>query len=139
MKSLKILIKINKLALDEKRQELVQLEEQKTQLLQWQKTMKDELEKEFQFVASNPEMSGTFDSYRKKITQRQLNMDIALKDINLQIELKLQQIAYLFGEVKKYEIIQQQHLAKAIKEQKYKETKSLDEIALNNYLKRQAE
>lgn len=137
MKSIKTLIKINKLALDEKRQELVAIEEQKTQLLQWQKNMKDDLDKEFQFVTSNPEMSMTFDSYRKKITQRQLNMEMVLKDLNLQIERKLQQIADLFSEVKKYEIIQQQNIAKILKEQKHKETKALDEIALNNYLKEQ--
>lgn len=138
MKSLKTLIKINKLSLDEKRQELVELEEQKTQLLQWQETMREELEKEFQFAVNNPEMSGTFDSYRKKIVQRQLNMDIVLKDLNLQIEQKLLQIADLFGEVKKYEIIQQQNAEKAAKEQKTKETKFLDEIAINNYLKEQS-
>lgn len=137
MKSIKTLIKINKLALDEKRQELVVLEEQKTQLLQWQKNMKEDLDKEFQFVTSNPEMSMTFDSYRKKVTQRQLNMEMVLKDLNLQIERKLQQIADLFSEVKKYEIIQQQNIAKILKEQKHKETKALDEIALNNYLKEQ--
>lgn len=113
------------------------LEEQKTQLLQWQKNMKEDLDKEFQFVTSNPEMSMTFDSYRKKVTQRQLNMEMVLKDLNLQIERKLQQIADLFSEVKKYEIIQQQNIAKILKEQKHKETKALDEIALNNYLKEQ--
>ncbi|MDA0781750.1 MAG: flagellar FliJ family protein [Rickettsiales bacterium] len=135
MKSIQTIIKVNKQALDEKRQELAELEGQKEQLINWQKKMKDELAKEFDFAVKNPEMSITFDYYRKLISRRQVNLQLALNDLNLQIENITLQIAELFGEVKKYEIIEQQKLAKILKEQKLRDSKALDEIAISNYLK----
>ncbi|PIR37130.1 MAG: hypothetical protein COV35_11085 [Alphaproteobacteria bacterium CG11_big_fil_rev_8_21_14_0_20_39_49] len=135
MKSIQTIIKVNKQALDEKRQELVELEGQKEQLINWQKKMKDELAKEFDFAVKNPEMSITFDYYRKLISRRQVNLKLALDDLNLQIENITLQIAELFGEVKKYEIIEQQKLAKILNEQKLRDSKALDEIAISNYLK----
>ena len=135
MKSIQTLIKINKQALDEKRQELVELEGQKEQLLQWKKKMKQELETETQFASKNPEMSMTFEYYRNLINGRQKNLAEALGDINGQIENITEQISEIFTEVKKYEIIEQQKLTKMLKEQKRKEVKALDEIALSNYLK----
>jgi flagellar FliJ protein len=137
MKSIETLIKINKQALDEKRQELVELESQKEQLIQWQDKMKQEMDKESEFVSKNPEMSFTFGFYRELIKGRQANLKIALEDINTQIDSITEEITEIFGEMKKYEIVEQQKLRKILKEQKYKETKALDEIALNNYLKEQ--
>ena len=123
MKSIETLIKINKQALDEKRQELVELEGQKDQLIEWQKKMDKELHKETEFAVKNPEVSMTFEQYRDMIQGRQSNLKSVLNDINGQIENVAEQITQLFGEVKKYEIVEQQKLAKILKEQKQKESK----------------
>lgn len=139
MKSIETLIKVSKQELDTKRKELKEIEEQKQQLLKWQKEMDDELKREEKFAAENPHVSMTFDSYRQMVNKRQQNMQIALHDIANQIEAVTTQISQLFGEVKKYEIVQQQKLTQLLKEQKKKEAKALDEIALNNYLKEQSE
>jgi len=139
MKSIETLIKVSKQELDVKRKELKEIEEQKQKLLKWQKDMNDELRREEQFAAQNPHMSMTFDSYRQKVNQMQLNMHVALQETDNQIESISLQISALFSEVKKYEIVHQQKLTQLLKEQRKKETKALDEIALNNYLKEQSD
>jgi flagellar FliJ protein len=135
MKSIETLIKVSKQDLDEKRRELVELEGQKQKLEGWASSMASDLKREQEFAAANPEMSMTFDAYRKKINDHQRNIRIAMIDLNAQIGIMADKIAILFGEVKKYEILHQQKLLVIVKEQKAKESKALDEIAINNYLK----
>jgi flagellar FliJ protein len=135
MKSIKTLIKLSKQQLDEKRRELAELEKQKEQLLEYSRLMADELRIEQEFAASTPEMSMTFDSYQKKIAEKQANITYAVGEIDKQTAVIADEISLLFSDMKKYEIVLQQKTLEEENERKAKETKMLDEIALGNYLK----
>lgn len=135
MKSLETLIKVHQQELDEKRQEITSLEEEKVQLKRWAAEMEKELQTEREFVAQNPHLAITYDRYRKTITQRQKNMRETLVDIDARLFMLREQLAQLFGEVKKYELILDRKRLEATKERQARETKTLDEIAMNQFLR----
>lgn len=126
---------MHKKELDDKRLEIVRLEKQKEQLNSYHEQMRIELESEYQFILKEPEFSGSFGSYKNKITERQNNINLAVKDINKMLAKLNEEIAIIFGEVKKYEIILDQKKQQQIKEESEKEDKFLNEMALNNFLK----
>jgi phage tail tube protein FII len=135
MKSIKTLIKLSKQQLDEQRRTLVEKQKQKEQLLEYSKMMADELKVEEEFAAKNPELSITFDSYRKSIMEKQFNIRMGVDDLDKQMIYITNKITELFGEVKRYEIVLEQQTLRELKERQDKENKILDEIGLNNYNK----
>ena len=134
MKSIEVLIKIKKKELDEKRLQISELETQKNQMLDYSEQMKVELKSEEEFASRDPYSSITFDSYRNKIKERQQNISVAVKDIKRQADIINHEMAEIFNEMKKYEIILERKLEEAKIEQKAKDEKALNEIAINNYL-----
>lgn len=136
MKSIKTLIKISKQKLDEKRRELFELETQKEQMLEYSKLMAEELVVEREFAAREPWASITFDSYKKKIFEKQTNIAMVIKDLERQAVIITDEIRELFGEVKKYEIILEQKILAEENERKSREDKVLDEVGLVGYLKK---
>jgi flagellar FliJ protein len=135
MKSIKTLIKLSKQKLDEKRRELAELEKQREQLIEYSNLMTEELRVEQEFAAREPEMSITFDSYRKRIMEKQANITFALREISRQSLVISDAIAELYGEMKKYEIVLEQKILEEANERKIRDGKVLDEIARGNYIK----
>ncbi len=134
MKSLDIIIKMNDRALEEKRRELVECEEQKEQLEGYTKKMDRELEAERQFIDSDPMFGAHFLKYKDTIKKRQALIAKSIIDINDKMFGINQEIIFIFSEVKKYETIRKNKILQQEKEAKIKEGKELDEIAINNYL-----
>jgi hypothetical protein len=139
MKSIKTLIKLSKQQLDEKRRELVECEKNKEKLLEYSRLMKEELMVEAEFAAKSPELAITFDNYRKTILEKQGNIVLAVRDLDRQIAVIAEEIREVFGEIKRYEVFLQQKLLEEEKELKNKESKFLDAIATDNYLREMTE
>lgn len=136
MKTIQTLIKIHSQSLDEKRVELKQAQEQKDEMLEYSKKMADELASEMAAVSQNPEIAMTFGSYRDMIGERQENISNAVSEIDKQIDYISHKIAEIYGEVKKYETLLKQRQLQEYNKQKAKETKAMDEIAVNNFMRR---
>lgn len=135
MKSIQTLIRLNKKELDDMRLQLAGLRNQKDEMLNYSRIMSEELAAEQEFAAASPEMSITFDSYRKKINERQKNIKYAVKEIDKQIEYMTDLIAQKFTEIKKYEIILEQKILAKKKKELELENKTLDEVAMTQFLK----
>jgi flagellar export protein FliJ len=135
MKSIETLIKINTSELDELRKVASGCEDEIDKLIFYNNKMEAELEMEHAFVTNNPQMGLMFTNYKTMIRQRQANIEEALRDIENRLEYLKEQIAMKFNDVKKYEILLSTKLEELRKKELADETKQLNEIAINNYLK----
>ena len=139
MKSINTLIKIHTRDLDDLRKSVVKCEEEKEQLIGYNNKMEDELLIEHALAAKNHELGIIFTNYRRLIRDRQAVITKSLQDLDRRIETLKENIALKFGEVKRYEILLANKLHAETKKQQALETKQLDEISINNYLKENAE
>lgn len=137
MKGLDTLIKLQKRALDDLRRQLVSLENQKEQLIQLSVKLQNDLMKEREVAAQMVHMGQYLADFTKKTQARQL--EIAKEVIKLDSEM-LQlgaAIAESFGELKKYEIAKEKQLERAAEKQKRTENQMLDEMGLQQFVRKQ--
>ncbi len=129
MKGLATLIKLSKRKLDELRRKLGNLEGQKAQLEEAIRKLSQELAREMELAGKQPEMSGFFGGFAKRIQQRQEAMHQEIKKIEIEITKTRDEISEAFSEQKKYEIAADNAKKRAGEEQNRKDTIALDEIA----------
>ena len=134
MKNINTLIKIHSRELDTLRQQVVKCEEEKSQLIKYSNKMEEELAVERALASQNHELGIIFSNYRRLIRERQEVIEKSLRDLAKKLERINEEIAIKFGEVKKFEIILANHISKEKKLAQARETKQLDEIAVNNFL-----
>lgn len=135
MKSLHNLIKLNDKKLDELRQNLGALYNELEKLEKIILVLKNQLAKEAKFVEDNPEYSRSFPIFLQTNLDNQANIEKLIEDTNNKINLVMDQIFEVFSDKKKYEIILKIKLEEELKKEKAIETKFLDEIAINRYIK----
>ena len=134
MKSLNTIIKLHTRELDELRKAVVQYENEKEQLITYNNRMEEALEREHLIATNNPETGTMFANYRIFIRSKQDVIVKSLKDLDKKIATLQENIAFKFGEVKKYEILLASKITQQIKQENALETKELDAIAIGNYL-----
>lgn len=139
MKGLDSLIKLHKRTLDELRRSMAALERQKDQLQQAIHNLQLELEKEMALAKKQAEMSGFFGDFAKRIKNRQAEHQESIRKLDKQILKLNDEIAAAFAEVKKFEIAKENRKRRALEEQSRKETIMLDEIAGQQYTRKQKE
>ena len=129
MKGLATLIKLSKRTLDELRRRMVNLENQKEQLLLLSKTLNEELKSEMELATKATEMRGFFGDFAKRIKARQDKIAGEIIALDKQMERLSIEISQAFSELKKYEIAQENEKQRLAAEGRRKETVELDEIA----------
>lgn len=137
MKGLLTLIKLSKRALDELRRKMGALENQKSQFEFAAQKLQEELQHEIVMAKKQPEMSGFFGDFAKRIKKRQEVIAGEIRKLDQQIEKMRDEIATAFGELKKYEIALENSKQRAKDAQNRKDTIQLDEIASQQYQRRQ--
>lgn len=139
MKGLLTLIKLSKRTLDELRRKLGVLENEKSRLQEAIKKLQEELENEIALATRQPEMSGFFGGFAKRIQKRQQDIAAEIRKIDgLMVKLR-DDIAAAFGELKKYEIARDNAKARATAEANRKETIMLDDIAAQQHRQKEKE
>lgn len=136
MKGLDTLIKLHKRTLDELRRKIIALEGQKAQLTQASKKLDEELLDEIKAAGLQPEMSGFFGGFAKRIKTRQQKIAHEIKELDKQLAALADAAQLAYGEVKKFEIARERAKKRALKEAERKETIRLDEVAGNQYRRR---
>ncbi|MDX2112560.1 MAG: flagellar export protein FliJ [Alphaproteobacteria bacterium] len=139
MKGLLTLIKLSKRRLDELRRKLGNLEGQKAQLEEVLRSLSAELAKELELAGGQPEMSGFFGGFAKRIQQRQDAIHQEIKKIEIEITKTRDEISDAFSEQKKYEIAADNAKKRAAEEQNRKETLALDEVAEQQHRRKNKE
>ena len=134
MKSLQTLIKLHNNELDEIRRKLKEAQEQLDLFKAIKRQMQEDLDAEYEFASTAPDMAMTFANYRQKMNERLKNAEQTINSIDREVQRITNQIALKFGEVKKYEIVLENKINHLLKEEKDKETATLDEIAMQKFI-----
>jgi flagellar protein FliJ len=139
MKGLKTLIKLNRRKLDELRRRMGVLENQKNQLLAQSARLSKELEQEIAMASQKPEMGQFFGGFAKRIQKRQEDIAAEVRKLDQQMATLRDEIANAFADVKKFEIAEENARKREEAERNRKETIMLDDIAAQQYTRRQTE
>lgn len=139
MKGLKTLIKLNRRKLDELRRRMGVLENQKNQLLAQSARLSKELEQEIAMASQKPEMGQFFGGFAKRIQKRQEDIAAEVRKLDQQMATLRDEIANAFADVKKFEIAEESARKREEVERNRKETIMLDDIAAQQYTRRQTE
>lgn len=139
MKTLDTLIRLHKRTLDELRRNMVSLENQKSQLQQAIVNLHKDLEKEMQLAGKQPEMSNFFGEFAKRIKTRQESLHGEIHSLDVKITELNNKIFEAFTELKKYEIAKENAKQREREAENRKETIMLDEIATQQFLKKQSD
>src|SRR5689334_20182006 len=118
MKGLSTLIKLHKRTLDELRRRMASLENQKVQLLQASANLHKELELEIHQAKKQAELSGFFGGFAKRIQKRQEEIAGEVRSLDQQMAKLNNEIAEAYGEVKKFEIAQENTKRRAEEEER---------------------
>jgi flagellar export protein FliJ len=139
MKGIGTLIRLAKRKLDELRKKQSALENEKASLEQAIKNLQKELEKEIALAAKQPEMGHFYGGFAKRIQLRQQEYRAEIKKIEAAIVQVTELIRDAFSEQKKYEIAQENDRLRNRAEESRKETIEMDEIAGNQFTRKQRE
>ena len=132
--SLQTLTRIKKFEIDEQRKLLVaQMNKEDTLVLDLSK-LNDEFAKEKEFSKNNPSI-GNFGLYVKCYIEKREKIELNLVAVRKKITEIRDIIADIFKEQKTFEIVDANRKKIAMKEVDDLESKMLDEIGTNNYIK----
>ena len=137
MKGLKTLIKLRQRELDKLRQNLGKLEEELRSLITEEKRLGAELEAEIKLAAENPEMAQFFGQFAQGIEHKQDQIRALASEVNKAIANMQREITDAFGELKRLEIARDNFEAEQEAKQAHREALELDEIALQQYNRKQ--
>lgn len=136
MKGLDTLIKLTKRNLDALRRQLVNLENQKEQLIQLSVKLENDLRREREIAATTMHMGKYLDDFAKKTKARQVEIAKEVIKLDGEIFQVTAAITEAFGELKKYEIAKENEKARQAEKQKRVETAMLDEMGLQQFVRR---
>ena len=133
MKSLSTLIDLKQRDLDEKRRMLVQLEEEMDKLEVNAKVLRDELQREANIAAEQPEMARYFGEFAKGNEMKQETLRENKKTLSKLIEAQRDAITGAFAELEQLEIAKEMKDEEEAATLKRKEDAELDEIGLRGF------
>lgn len=136
-KSLATLIKLTQQDLDNKRRDLNVFLDKKEALLKKKQDLLAALEIERERAATQADAAYAFTNFLINTRVQVENLDKAVQALEPFIIDLQNQIAEAFGELKKYDILLERKQLEALKEQERKETIRLDDIALQQYLRKE--
>ncbi len=139
MKSLPTLIKLHRSRLDEKRRQLVELQKSYAEMEEMKARVEASYKQELELAVQNPTDAYTFGAYSKRTKKTQSVIKKTLSDLQLSMDFTTREIAEIYGEVKRYEILKDIHDERLLKEQVRLEQIMLDEIGMESHRRKQAD
>jgi flagellar biosynthesis chaperone FliJ len=91
---------------------------------------------EQQIAAENPAISFSYANFAAANRQRQENLEGSLREIEAQIDILKDEVAFCFQELKKYEIAVDTRLKKKKYEQHRVEQTEIDDLAIDMFRRR---
>jgi flagellar export protein FliJ len=139
MKGLATLIKLRRRSLDELRRKMVTLENQKRQLQEATARLREELQREMEMAGKRPEMANFFGGFAKRIKTRRDTIAAEITSLDKQMDKLTDEIADAYGEVKKFEIAEENAQKRTEEKEKRRDTVALDEMAAQQDRRRKSE
>jgi flagellar export protein FliJ len=136
MRGLPSLIKMRGLQLDEKRRKLAELERMRAALIERREAIDAEIAKEKASAEAKPETQADFGAFLQGALKRRATLERSIADVERESEAANDEVAEAYRELKKFELVKQREDADALLEGNRREQAQLDEIGLNNFLRR---
>ncbi|CAO3457312.1 flagellar export protein FliJ [Azospirillum largimobile] len=137
--SLKTIIRLQKLQLDEKRRVLAELHTLADRLRNEIEKVKQEIAHEQETVRDDFSVSFTYSNFAQAALERGRRLGQSLAQVEAQIEIATDEMAEAFQELKRYELAEEERQKRERDKQKRKDAGMLDETALVGFRRRQAE
>lgn len=137
--SLKTIIRLQKLQLDEKRRVLAELQNLGDRLRAEIERLKEEIAQEQATARENFAVSFTYANFAQAALERGRKLGESLAQVEVQISVATDQMAESYQELKRYELAEEERLKREKQKLKRKEAEMLDETALIGFRRRQAE
>ncbi len=138
MKSLDSLIRLRKLAVDEQRRQLRELERLEERLRQQSAHLQEELVAEQRTAGGgSPETNLTYGGYAAGVIERRGHLKSSIDDVMVRIEHARGELGAAYEELKRFEITKERKLAQMRREELHREGQFLDEVGLNQFRRRQ--
>ncbi len=131
------MIRLHKWQLDEKRRNMVELEEMKAGLLQNLTNLQNELIAEQKKVSESPVVNIGYAAYAQQVMVRRVNIVNSMLEIDVSIEDMKDQVAEAFKELKKYEVVEQRERERERADLNRRQQIEQDELAINMHRQRQ--
>ena len=138
MKGLPTLIKMRQRDLDELRRSLADMERVLEQLMAEDKRLAEELEREREMAAENPEMSSFYGNFAKGVEEKQEEIRLKAREVNKTIRQLRERITEVYGELKKLEITRDRLAEEAQAEKDKQEQQMLDEVGIQQFARKKA-
>jgi flagellar protein FliJ len=137
VKGLAALIRLHSWRLDEKRRELADLQRLEDQLLADAQRLEDEMAAEQEFAAKNTDTAAfTYGGFAIGVIERRKRIAASIGEIRRRIDDKRAEVAEAFQELKRYEITQAERQKRARAEAERRTQAELDEISLEQHIRR---
>jgi flagellar protein FliJ len=137
--SLKTIIRLQKLQLDEKRRALAELQNLGDRLKAEIEKLKEEIAHEQATARDDFAVSFTYANFAQAAMERGRKLGESLLQVEVQISIATDQMAEAYQELKRFELAEEERLKREKDKQKRKEAIMLDETALVGFRRRQAE
>lgn len=132
-KNLKGIVRLHKWQVDEKRRQITELEEMRSELENKLEKLDTDLSTEQKNLSASNVVDINYANYATNVMRRRENIEASIVEINVSIENMKDELAEAFKELKKYEIVEQRAIEREKHEQKRREQDRLDEISINMY------
>jgi len=129
MKGLPTLIRLQKRTIDELKKRQSVLLERREFLVQRSQELSDKLEMEVKLAAELADMRGFFGNYSEHIKKQRKEIANEVYNVDMRINALTDEIALAFGELKKYEIAEENRKKRAKQKENKREQDMFDDIA----------
>ncbi|MDD2325826.1 MAG: hypothetical protein PHW63_07500 [Alphaproteobacteria bacterium] len=137
MKSLATLIKLQKTRVDEQRIVLAKMHDQLEAAQIRVALHKAEMEAQQDLLHDDPSMGLTYGAYLLVAKKKTAELEKNRRAAEYAVHIALEKLAEVFEEQKRYEIAQQNRLARQRKEELHRETLFLDEVGSVGFVRKQ--
>jgi len=136
MKGLNNLIRLRKQKLDERRQKLVQLQSVAASFANQIATLERDAHQEAEKAGDHPESAHAIGAFVQATLARRDALRKSLSDMQVEIEALQAEISDAFGEVKRFEVVEERREIRARRARQRRERKIEDDIGLGIYQRR---
>lgn len=138
MKSLVTLIRVKQRELDALRRQQEVLLKQREDLHTILDGLANQLVRELKTAEKMPEMAHFFGDFAATIKKRQELMHVHLRKVEHELDKLAERLREAFSEMKKYELALAAYEKRRAEELRQRETRAMDEIAVQGYARRHA-
>jgi flagellar export protein FliJ len=137
MKTLNTLIRLQKDEVDKRKKELAEIEARKQKLVDEHTSLTEQLERESELATQFPEAASAFALFARKTIDRQKSLVKTIEVVQKTIDKKRDELQIEFGELKKYEIALDQYKERIFLEEKKRDAKLMDEVAIRGFSRKE--